>query len=135
MRQYGEPDYGTAVKAISLLFKALGDETRLRILNLLQEGELCVCDLTHSLCLPQSTVSRHLAILKKAGLVADRRNRTWAFYRLAGDAPPLARGVLELLAGPARGQAQARADLAALNLSRCRPDRDCGQPPERGEAS
>jgi len=118
------------MKYLTLLFKALGDETRLRILNLLQEGELCVCDLTHALGLPQSTVSRHLAILKKAGLVADRRNRTWAFYRLADDASPLARGVLELLADPAREQAQARADLAALSLYRCCPDRDCGQPPQ-----
>jgi len=65
------------------LFKALSDETRLRILALLQGGELCVCDLMAVLELPQSTVSRHLATLRNAGLVEDRRQGVWMYYRLA----------------------------------------------------
>lgn len=71
------------MKKTAQLFKALGDETRLRILALLTSGELCVCDLMAALVLPQSTVSRHLATLRNAGLVEDRRQGVWMYYRLA----------------------------------------------------
>jgi ArsR family transcriptional regulator len=65
------------------LFKALADETRLRILALLYaEGELCVCDIIAALLLPQSTVSRHLAYLKKAATVIDRREGLWIYYSI-----------------------------------------------------
>lgn len=65
------------------IYKALADETRLRILALLfAEGELCVCDIFAALALPQSTVSRHLAYLRKAGLVNDRRCGLWIYYSL-----------------------------------------------------
>ena len=64
-------------------YKALSDETRLRILALLlAEGELCVCDIIAALRLPQSTVSRHLAILRKTGWVDDRRCGLWIYYSL-----------------------------------------------------
>ncbi|HJV36262.1 metalloregulator ArsR/SmtB family transcription factor [Geomonas sp.] len=67
-------------------FKALADETRLRLLALLlSAGELCVCDLTAALQLPQSTVSRHLAYLKGAGWVNDRRVGVWIYYSIATD--------------------------------------------------
>jgi ArsR family transcriptional regulator len=79
------------------IFKALGDETRLRILGLLTRGERCVCDLMTVLELPQSTVSRHLATLRKAGWVADRRQGLWMYYRLAGEESPLQQKALELL--------------------------------------
>ena len=69
--------------------KALSDETRLRILALLGQGELCVCDLMAVLQLPQSTVSRHLAVLKNAGWVTDRRQGLWMYYRLADEVTPL----------------------------------------------
>lgn len=66
------------------LFKALSDETRLRILSLLLgEGELCVCDLIAALKLPQSTVSRHLAYLRRSGMVNDRRCGLWMYYSIA----------------------------------------------------
>ncbi len=65
-------------------FKALGDPTRLRILKLLEHGELCVCHLTAVLGMGQSRISHHLSILKKAGLIADRREGKWAYYRLSG---------------------------------------------------
>jgi ArsR family transcriptional regulator len=71
------------MKKTAKLFKALSDETRLRILALLTAGELCVCDLMAVLELPQSTVSRHLAYLRNAGLVEDRRQGVWMYYRLA----------------------------------------------------
>jgi ArsR family transcriptional regulator len=65
------------------IYKALADETRLRILALLlSEGELCVCDIIAALKLPQSTISRHLAHLRKAGWVNDRRCGLWIYYSL-----------------------------------------------------
>ena len=68
------------------LFKALADETRLRILGLLLNyGELCVCDITATLQLPQSTVSRHLSYLRNAGWVIDRREGVWIIYAVTAD--------------------------------------------------
>lgn len=68
------------------LFRALADETRLRILGLLlNSSELCVCDITATLQLPQSTVSRHLAYLKNAGWVTDRREGVWIIYSVTPD--------------------------------------------------
>ena len=62
--------------------KALSDRSRLRILKLLEEHELCVCQLREVLSLKQSTVSKHLSILKRERLVESRREGTWAFYSL-----------------------------------------------------
>jgi len=65
------------------IFKALADETRLRIIALLlTEKELCVCDIIAAVKLPQSTVSRHLAYLRKSGLVNDRRCGLWMYYSI-----------------------------------------------------
>src|SRR5581483_5330109 len=64
------------------LFKALADETRLRILGLLLAGEVCVCDIHESLQIPQAKASRHLAYLRRAGLVETRRDGLWVHYRL-----------------------------------------------------
>jgi ArsR family transcriptional regulator len=80
------------MKTTAKLFKALSDETRLRILSLLTAGELCVCDLMEVFQLPQSTVSRHLAYLRNTGLVDDRRQGVWMYYRLT-----IPEGDLELL--------------------------------------
>ncbi len=68
-------------------FKALGDSNRLRILNLLLHGELCVCDIQHVLENTQPNVSRHLAYLKNSGMVLDRRDGFRIFYRLAEQPP------------------------------------------------
>lgn len=64
------------------LFGALSDETRLRIMVLLSEKELCVCQIEWALRLTQAKVSRHLTVLKNAGLVKDRREGLWVFYSL-----------------------------------------------------
>jgi ArsR family transcriptional regulator len=64
------------------LFKALADATRLRILGLLLTGEVCVCDIHESLKIPQPKASRHLAYLRRAGLVETRRDGLWIHYRL-----------------------------------------------------
>jgi ArsR family transcriptional regulator len=71
------------VSRIAQLFKAIGEENRLRILNLLaNRGEICVCDLTEVLGVPQARVSRHLAELRHAGLVTQRRQGPWVHYSL-----------------------------------------------------
>lgn len=90
-------------------FKALADPTRLRLVALLLEGESCVSDLVEVLSLPQPTVSRHLAHLRDAGLVAVDRDGAWAFYRLeaAGEA---AAGTLTSWLDERRGEV---AELAA----------------------
>ncbi|MBF0555767.1 MAG: metalloregulator ArsR/SmtB family transcription factor [Nitrospirae bacterium] len=68
------------------LFGALSDETRLRIIKLLEMGELCVCDITAALDMSQPKVSFHLSILKEAGLIRDRKDGKWVYYSLgAGD--------------------------------------------------
>lgn len=64
------------------VFKACADETRLRVLLLLAERELCVCELVEVLDMPQGKISRHLAVLKHAGLVQSRREGTWIYYAL-----------------------------------------------------
>ncbi|MEO0035031.1 MAG: hypothetical protein RLZZ501_1054 [Pseudomonadota bacterium] len=64
--------------------RAVADSTRLRILKLLEGGELCVCQITAVLALSPATVSKHLAALKTAGLLQHRRDGKWVYYRLAG---------------------------------------------------
>jgi ArsR family transcriptional regulator len=71
------------------LFKALADSTRLRILGLLLAGEVCVCDIHESLKIPQPKASRHLAYLRRAGLVETRRDGLWIHYRLAKHDDPV----------------------------------------------
>jgi ArsR family transcriptional regulator len=76
------------------LFKALADETRLRILGLLLTGEVCVCDIHESLKIPQSKASRHLAYLRRVGLVDTRRDGLWIHYRLGQLDNPVLSGVV-----------------------------------------
>ena len=80
--------------ALETLFKALSDRTRLRILALLAKGEVCVCEIHDALGIPQPTASRHLAYLRRAGLVTDRRKGLWVYYGLSEQADPVVRGVL-----------------------------------------
>ncbi len=70
------------MKEILSVFKALSDETRLRILKLLEGGELCVCDIVAALETSQPRASFHLAALKEAGLIRDRKDGRWTHYRL-----------------------------------------------------
>lgn len=77
------------------VFKALADGTRLRILALLANNEVCVCHMHDSLGLPQPTVSRHLAYLRKSGLVVARRDGVWMHYRVATSLPPAVQGVVD----------------------------------------
>jgi ArsR family transcriptional regulator, arsenate/arsenite/antimonite-responsive transcriptional repressor len=79
------------------LFRALSDGTRLRILHLLKDGELCVCDLMSILRVPQAKTSRHLAYLRRTGLVTVRQDGLWSYYSLAAPAGPLHRRLLACL--------------------------------------
>jgi ArsR family transcriptional regulator, arsenate/arsenite/antimonite-responsive transcriptional repressor len=86
--------HGTA----DTVFRAFSDQTRLRILHLLQGGELCVADLVKAIQVPQPTASRHLAYLRRAGLVATRKDGIWIYYTLATAQTPFHRKLLECLA-------------------------------------
>lgn len=78
------------------LFKTLSDETRLSIVMLLREaGELCVCDLCSATTESQPKVSRHMALLRESGLVIDRREGKWVYYRLSPNMPAWAATVID----------------------------------------
>lgn len=83
---------------IAAIFQSLDDETRLRILALLlEEDELCVCDLVAVLQLPQSTVSRQLSLLKSAGWLKDRREGVWILYSITRNLGPIQQFLLPVL--------------------------------------
>ncbi len=83
-----------AIDRLESVFKALADKTRLRILALLGNNEVCVCHIHASLEVPQPTVSRHLAYLRRAGLVDVRRDGVWMHYQIATSLHPAVRSVL-----------------------------------------
>ena len=83
--------------ALPLVFSALSDPTRLRLLNLLSEGEVCVCFLCDVLKLVPPKVSRHLAYLKRAGLVTARREGKWMHYGWVTHEEPVTRNVMDSL--------------------------------------
>jgi len=94
MRRVATSRRRAAVDELESLFKALADKTRLRILALLGNNEVCVCHIHDSLGLPQPTVSRHLAYLRKSGLVATRRDGVWMHYQVSRSLSPVIRGVV-----------------------------------------
>jgi len=83
-----------AIDDLDTLFKGFADPTRIRVLNLLAAGELCVCDIVELLDLPQSTVSRHLSYLLRSQLVEVSRGWKFAHYRLAAPGNPVHRTLL-----------------------------------------
>lgn len=87
----------TAAVPVNRIFRAFSDATRLRVLGLLKRGELCVGDLVDILQVPQPKVSRHLAYLRKAGLVEARERGLWNFYRLAAPTSSFHAKLLECL--------------------------------------
>jgi ArsR family transcriptional regulator len=84
--------------ALETLFKALADRTRLRIIGLLLSGEVCVCDIYGSLSIAQPKASRHLAYLRRAGLVSARKEGLWVHYRLAPLSDPVMQAVVDAVA-------------------------------------
>ena len=104
--------------------KSLADETRARITLLIEaENELCVCELTCALNVTQSKISRHLALLRSSGLLSDRRDGQWVYYRLHPDLPEWALQALSLFS-------LAHKNWLATNVNRLgsmvdRPQRCC----------
>lgn len=106
------------------LFFLLSDDTRFRVVMLLQgQGELCVCELVVALALVQPKISRHLAVLRDAGLVTDHRDGVRVFYRLAESLPKWARETISLAYDQARNATQHKADLKRLRNMATRPTR------------
>ena len=104
------------------IFDAVADATRRRILALLvDQGELCVCELTAALDDIQPKISRHLCVLKDAGVVIPRREGTWMFYRLSSSLPAWALALLNAL--PEGAVAEFKADLKRLQAMSGRPGR------------
>jgi ArsR family transcriptional regulator len=98
-------------------FDSLSDATRRRILALLLgQGELCVCELVAALDLPQPKISRHLAVMREAGITAMRRDGTWIFYRLHPGLPLWAYRILEIASRdvPEAGAAEDGSRLAGM---------------------
>jgi len=108
------------VRPLSQMFRALGDETRLRIVALLVHGELCVCHIEQSLGLTQPNASRQLGILKHAGLVDSRREGTWVYYKLTEPTHELVENQLEALSKAFGAERALRGDHARLKKS-CGP--------------
>jgi ArsR family transcriptional regulator len=103
------------------MFRALGDETRIRIVALLAHGELCVCHLEKALDLSQPNASRQLGVLKHAGIVEARRDGTWVYYKLSEQTHKLVESQLGALVKTFGTERTLRADHARLRKS-CGPD-------------
>jgi ArsR family transcriptional regulator len=104
----------------SRVFRALGDETRVRIVALLSHGELCVCHVEKALALPQPLVSRHLSVLRAAGVVDSRREGTWVYYSLAAQPDAQIQAVIDGVSQTFSAQRTVRTDLSRVKKS-CGP--------------
>src|SRR5690349_22412037 len=111
-------DHG--VRPLTKLFRALGDETRLRIVALLAHGELCVCHIETALELSQPNVSRHLGILRAANVVDSRRDGTWVYYSIAAQQHEAVQAMLATLVKSFGAERAIRSDHVKLRKS-CGP--------------
>jgi ArsR family transcriptional regulator, arsenate/arsenite/antimonite-responsive transcriptional repressor len=106
---------------MELLFRALADRTRLRLLNLIGDDEVCVCFLVEVLGAPQPKISRHLAYLRRAGVVAARRQGSWMHYRLVPPADEDAERVFADVRGWLGNDAKMQAERQRLAKICCAP--------------
>ena len=104
---------------VAHVFRALSDRTRLRILNLLRDGELCVCDLVDVLDVPQPTASRHLAYLRKTELVLARKEGLWHYYRIADHDTRFHQSLWDCLAACESVDPELAEDRRQLQTSSC----------------
>ena len=102
---------------IDLMFRAFSDRTRLRLLNMLSGGEVCVCDLVAVLDVPQPKVSRHLAYLRRAGLVVARKDGLWIHYSLAPSRSEFHKSLLNCLACCFQSVPELKKDFERLGRS------------------
>jgi ArsR family transcriptional regulator len=126
----------TQIRSLERVFQALSDGTRLRVLGLLLSGEVCVCNLHESLGEAQPKVSRHLAYLRRAGLVTTRREGLWVHYRLADATDPVLATILQAVTHALGHVDAVRRDTRALEKTigcavppqACQPSFDCCAP-------
>jgi ArsR family transcriptional regulator len=102
------------VRPVTRLFRALGDETRLRIVALLTHGELCVCHIEMALSLSQPSASRQLGILRTAEVVEPRRDGSWIYYRLTKQVDRDCKAILRTLSRSFAAEETIRRDVARL---------------------
>ena len=107
--------------SIEELFKALADRTRLRLINLMGDDEVCVCFFVEVLKLNQPKISRHLAYLRRAGVVAARREGKWMHYRIVDPPDPRAANIFREVRASLANDASMRRDRARLAHICCAP--------------
>lgn len=108
--------------SLERFFQALGDETRLRILNLIGDQEICVCYFVEALGCPQPKVSRHLAYLRRAGIVAVRRDGKWMHYRIEMPPHEGAAQILRQTLATLKNEKKMHADHIRLARACCAPE-------------
>jgi ArsR family transcriptional regulator len=113
----------TAGPNMESLLRALGERVRLRLLNLIGDTELCVCFFVQALQLPQPTISRHLAYLRREGVVAARREGLWMHYRINVPAVPAVRQVLTTTLEWCADQPDMKRDRQRLTKACCAPEK------------
>ena len=106
-------------ETLEALFAALADRTRLRLLNLMQDAEVCVCFFVEVLGEPQPKISRHLAYLRKAGLVSARREAKWIHYSVRPPQQPAAAAIFAEVLRTLKADAEMNGDLTALEVACC----------------
>jgi len=107
---------------VDVIFRALADRTRLRLLNLISDKEICVCYFVEILGTSQPKISRHLAYLRRVGIVASRRQGRWMHYRLIAPRDVTAASILKETLAHLRQMPDMQRDLAKLGTSCCNPD-------------
>src|ERR1700680_1314758 len=107
--------------AIDLLFRALADPTRLRLLNLIADRAICVCYFVEILGISQPKISRHLAYLRRAGIAAARRQGRWMHYRLVVPQDAVASSILKETLKHLRERPDMRRDFAKFGTACCKP--------------
>ncbi len=102
------------MRRLLLAAKTFSDPTRVRVMAALREGEVCVCELCDGLGITQSTLSTHLQVIRRSGLVRMRRDGKWCYYRLAPGVEPLVRMLFECFGGDLTKDRRVRADASRL---------------------
>src|SRR2546423_14821018 len=114
---------------IEMFFRALADRTRLMLINLMSIGEVCVCFFVEILGTNQPKISRHLAYLRRAGIVAARRDGKWMHYRLGPPPPPAGGGILGEAPHAVGKDKRVKGAREGLKLGGCRPPNLCSSAP------
>jgi ArsR family transcriptional regulator len=109
--------------SLDVLFRALADPTRLRLVNLMGNREICVCYFVEILGMSQPKISRHLAYLRRAGIVTSRRNGKWMHYRLSIPKDETAAAILQETVKHLGAKPEMQRDSARLSSACCTPEK------------